>query len=154
MVAQYIICFFHFVKALHLLQQTKSKGSASLVFSYDSASPSHVPITKETSPPVIPSLPLTSQDSPTRDIGKSSETSAEQGSSSRKSSTVDGGDYSTRVVGRKKSSKKSSLGRKAKAKSDSHRQSSMEELENNMTRLQKKPTIDIPDRDFKDNVGM
>jgi len=102
---------------------------------------------------VIPSLPLTVQGSPTRDSGKSSEASAEKGSSSRRSSTVDAGDYSTRVVGRKKSSKKSSLGRKAKAKAESHRQSSMEELENNM-RLQKKPTIEIPDRDFKDNVGM
>jgi len=148
MVYMYVIFLPH-AKALHLLQQTKAKGSASLVFTDASVSSGHTPITKEPSPPVIPSLPLTAQNSPTRDGGKSSEASAEQSSSSRKSSTVDGGDYCTRVVGRKKSSKKSSLGRKAKA-----HQSSMEELENNMTRLQKKPTIEIPDRDFKDNIGM
>lgn len=125
------------------------------MFSHGSVSPGHTPIAKETSPPVIPSLPLAAQDSPTRDTSKSldSVSAAEKGSGSRKSSIVDGGDYSTRVVGRKKSSKKSSLGRKAKAKSDSHRQPSMEELENSMTRLQKKPTIEIPDRDFKDNAG-
>ena len=113
----YVLCqdfcvtwFLSRVKAVRLLQQTKTKGSASLVFSYASTSPGHTPLAKETSPPVIPSLPLTAQGSPTRDSGKSSEASAEQGSSSRRSSTVDAGDYSTRVVGRKKSSKKSSLG--------------------------------------------
>jgi len=130
-----------------LLQQTKVKGSARLVFapgSLNGTSPGESP-TKEISPVMSP-LPLTTKPSPTREGSKQPEASTEQGSSSRKSSTAELA-YDTRVV--RSNRKKSSKERKAKKKPESYRQSSVDELEENMQKLQQKNKLEqlVPEKD-------
>ena len=91
-------------------------------------------------------LPSTTKPSPTRDGNKQPEASAEQGSSSRKSSTTEVA-YDTRVV--RSTRKKSSKERKVKKKPDSYRQSSVDELEENMQKLQQKNKLEqlVPEKD-------
>ena len=136
-----------FYQTLNLLKQAKAKGSATLVFapgSLNGMSPGESP-TEEASPVISP-LPLTTKPSPTRDGSKQSEASSDQGSSSRRSSSSDLA-YDTRVV--RSTRKKSSKERKVKKKPDSYRQSSVDELEENMQKLQQKNRLEllVPEKD-------
>lgn len=108
--------------------------------SLNGTSPGESP-TKEPSSPMTSPLPLTTKPSPTR-----SEAASEQGSSSRKNSGA-GLAYDTRVV--RSTRKKSSKERKDKKKSDSYRQSSVDELEENMQKLQQKNKLDqlVPEKE-------
>ena len=101
--------------------------------------------TKEVSPVISP-LPLTTKPSPTRDGNKQPEASTEQSSNSRKNSTTEPA-YDTRVV--RSTRKKSSKERKVKKKPDSYRQSSVDELEENMQKLQQKNKLEqlVPEKD-------
>ena len=96
---------------------------------------------------MISPLPLTTKPSPTRDGNKQPEASGEQqGGSSRKNSTTEP-TYDTRVV--RSTRKKSSKERKVKKKPDSYRQSSVDELEENMQKLQQKNKLEqlVPEKD-------
>ena len=105
--------------------------------------------TKEASPVISP-LPLTTKPSLTRDGYKQPEASAEQcsglGSGSWRNPSTDLA-CDTRVVQsiRKKSSKE----RKVKKRLDSHCQSSVDELEENMQKLQQKNKLEqlVPEKD-------
>ena len=109
-------------------------------------SPGESPTKESSSSPVISPLPLVTKPSPTRDGGKQPEASAEQGSSSRKSSTSELA-YDTRVV--RSTRKKSSKERKVKKRPDSYRQSSVDELEENMQKLQQQNKLEqlVPEKD-------
>lgn len=97
---------------------------------------------------MISPLPLTAKPSPTRDGNKQPEATGEQASSSssRKNSSSDLA-YDTRVV--RSTRKKSSKERKVKKKPDSYRQSSVDELEENMQKLQQKNKLEqlVPEKD-------